>query len=45
LIASRIITGRSGAILVIAWLFAFWFAVQRWILAPAASDDMVPTIE
>ena len=31
--------------LVIAWLFAFWFAVQRWILAPAASDDMVITTE
>jgi exosortase/archaeosortase family protein len=30
----------GGTILVIAWLFAFWFAVQRWILAPAASDDL-----
>jgi exosortase/archaeosortase family protein len=35
----------GGTILVIAWLFAFWLAVQRWILAPAASDDMVPSIE
>ena len=35
----------GGTILVIAWLFAFWFAVQRWILAPAASDDMVITTE
>src|SRR5437879_3989757 len=30
----------GGTILVIVWLFAFWFAVQRWILAPAASDDL-----
>ena len=30
----------GGTILVIGWLFAFWFAVQRWILAPAASDDL-----
>jgi exosortase/archaeosortase family protein len=35
----------GGTILVIAWLFAFWFAAQRWILAPGASDDMVPTTE
>ena len=30
----------GGTILVIAWLFAFWFAVQHWILAPPASDDL-----
>ncbi len=30
----------GGTILVIGWLFAFWFAVQRWILAPPPSDDV-----
>ena len=30
----------GGTILVIGWLFAFWFAVQRWILVPAPSDDV-----
>jgi exosortase/archaeosortase family protein len=31
----------GGTILVIGWLFAFWIVVQRWILVPAASDDVV----
>jgi len=30
----------GGTILVIGWLFAFWFAVQRWILVTPASDDI-----
>jgi len=30
----------GGTILVIGWLFAFWFAVQRWILTASASDDL-----
>ena len=30
----------GGTILVIVWLFAFWFAVQRWILVAPASDDV-----
>jgi hypothetical protein len=30
----------GGTILVIGWQYAFWFAVQRWILAPQASDDL-----
>ena len=31
----------GGTILVIGWLFAFWIVVQRWILVPQASDDVV----
>ena len=31
----------GGTILVIGWLFAFWIVVQRWILVPPASDDVV----
>ncbi|HWO45042.1 MAG TPA: exosortase/archaeosortase family protein [Methylomirabilota bacterium] len=31
----------GGTILVIGWLFAFWMVVQRWILVPPASDDVV----
>ena len=30
----------GGTVLVIGWLFAFWFAVQRWILVAPASDDI-----
>jgi exosortase/archaeosortase family protein len=30
----------GGTVLVIGWLFAFWFAVQRWILVVPASDDI-----
>jgi exosortase/archaeosortase family protein len=30
----------GGTILVIVWLFAFWFAVQRWILIIPASHDI-----
>jgi exosortase/archaeosortase family protein len=30
----------GGTVLVIGWLFAFWFAVQRWILDAPASDDI-----
>jgi exosortase/archaeosortase family protein len=30
----------GGTILVIGWLFAFWFAVQRWILVGPASDAL-----
>jgi exosortase/archaeosortase family protein len=32
----------GGTLLVIVWLFAFWFAVQRWILVAPASDDVEP---
>jgi len=31
----------GGTILVIGWFFAFWIVVQRWILVPPASDDVV----
>jgi len=31
----------GGTILVIGWLFTFWIVVQRWILVPPASDDVV----
>lgn len=29
----------AGTIIVIVWLFAFWIAVQRWILAAPASTE------
>ena len=31
----------GGTILVIGWFFAFWIVVQRWILVPPASNDVV----
>jgi exosortase/archaeosortase family protein len=30
----------GGTILVVAWLFAFWIFVQRWILAAPSSDEV-----
>jgi len=30
----------GGTILVVAWLFAFWVFVQRWILKPEPSDEL-----
>lgn len=30
----------GGTILVIGWLFVFWIAVQRWILAVPTSDEV-----
>lgn len=29
----------GGTILVVAWLFAFWLFVQRWILTPDPSNE------
>jgi exosortase/archaeosortase family protein len=29
----------GGTIIVIVWLFAFWIAVQRWILVPSPSGE------
>jgi exosortase/archaeosortase family protein len=31
----------GGTILVVGWLFVFWIFVQRWILNPEPSDELV----
>jgi len=30
----------GGTVLVVGWLFAFWFFVQRWILPPDPSEEL-----